>query len=131
MALLFTNDLLGLLTTNYFGNDGSPDFYLSTEPVRGNPVGFKYAKHSPWRHELDRDILHMQAFGIDNKLNEMNAYMLKDINVGMPPRIYTGPKWQGWGAANLEPINLVQLSTIFFLYLVGNMLAFVCFLMEI
>ena len=122
----------GLLTSNYFGNDGTPDFYLSTIPVRGNPVGFKYAKHSPWRHELDRHILNMQGFGIDNKLNEMNAKRLKsEVNVGVEPRIDTGPKWQGFGSSNLEPINIVQLSTIFFLFLLGNLLALLCFLMEI
>ena len=113
------------------GNDGSPDFYLSNLPIRGNPVGFKYPLHSPWRDDLDRDILNMQAFGIDNKLNDINTRILKGMNVGLPLRVDTGPKWQGRGSSvTLEPINLGQLSTIFFLFLVGNVCAFACFFVE-
>ena len=66
-------------------------------------------KYRPWLDDIDSDIRHITAQGIDNVLNSRG--------IDEKPLEFPG----------LKPISNLQLSTLFFMYLLGNLAALMTF----
>ena len=89
-----------------------PEIYYSSNPVRTIIIAVKLPKFRPWLRVINRDIQHLIIHGIDNKINIANA---PQVEIPNPP---------------LQPVNLAQLATIFYLYAFGTVLALVSFAVE-
>lgn len=113
---LFSNlnlDLLALMTSNLDGcNRYDEAYYATSHPIRTNVAGVKMPKFRPWARDISKDIRHLIAQGIDNKMNSR----------GIPQR---RREFSG-----LEPISIGQLSTLFFMYLLGIVISLIAFCLE-
>ena len=89
-----------------------PEAYFSSNPVRTGVIGIKMPKFRPWHEALSNDIRNRVTQGIDNKMNIRNV-----------PQSKIEP-------AELEPISLGQLATLFIMYLAGTLVAVIAFLIE-
>ena len=99
----------GIVTSGKIAIVRFPELYYSLVPVRTNLVAIKMPKYRPWRDSIDRDILRLITHGIDNKINSQDLPQVKRPH------------------PTLLPINLEQLTTLFYLYAIGIVLAFIAF----
>ena len=87
-------------------------YYATRYPIRTNLVGVKMPKYRPWLEDISNDLRHLIAQGIDNKMSSRGIDQRK--------REFSG----------LEPINISQLTTLFFWYLAGIVASLLAFCFE-
>ena len=87
-------------------------YYATRHPIRTNVVSVKMPKYRPWAKAISDDLRHLIAQGIDNKMSSR----------GIPQR---KKEFSG-----LEPISIGQLTTLFFMYLFGIVVALIAFCFE-
>ena len=91
-------------------------YYATRNPIRSSVVGIKAPKHRPWAGDIDDDLRHLAAAGIDNRMNSRHS----------PQRTVAVA-----GVTDLEAIALSQVAAAFFLWLAGAVLAVVALCFEL
>ena len=102
------------MTSNFWGHGREPNLYYGKTPIISYPAGMIMPKNRPWRNEVNWVLDQIVAMGIDIKLNTM---------FDIPQRKRS--------QEDLESLNLEQLSTAFFLLVVGLALAAISFVFEV